>query len=65
MIYYAIIYLKDGCISLKPFDSKEEAIEYNEKVLNDEKWGPRTDTVKVVKKDPESPWFKSVKGYWI
>ena len=45
MIYYAIIYLKDGCISLKPFDSKEEAIEYNEKVLNDEKWGPRTDTV--------------------
>ena len=65
MIYYSVVYHKNGCISLKPFDSKKAADDYNEAVLKDEKWGPRTDKFKVVKKDPDSPWFKSVNGYWI
>ena len=65
MIYYSVVYHKNGCISIKPLKTKEEAEEYNKAVLADEKWGPRTDKVKVVKKDPDSPWFKSVGGYWI
>lgn len=65
MIYYSVAYHKNGCISLKPFDTKEEAEEYNQVVMKDAKWGPRMDRCKVVKKDPESPWFKSVRGYWI
>lgn len=65
MIYYSVIYHKDGCISLKPFETKEEAGAYNKKALEDEKWGPRIDKTKIVKKDEESDWFKISKGYWI
>ena len=64
MIYYAVAYMKDGQIHLKPFNSKEAA-EHNLELLKKSEWGDKVDLTKVVKKDPESPWFKSVRGYWI
>lgn len=63
MIYYSVVYLKDGTIHLQPNPTKEEAEDTNEKIKA--KYGDRVDLVKIVKKDPASPWFKSVKGYWI
>lgn len=65
MLYYAVIYMKNGEIHLKPFKSKEEAINRINHIKNSEKWGSLFDTGKVVKKDPNSPWFQSVHGYWI
>ena len=64
MIYYAVAYMKDGQIHLKPFSTKEGA-EHSLKLLRESNWGPQVDLTKVVKKDPASPWFQSVKGYWI
>lgn len=64
MIYYAVIYMKDGQIHLMPHKSREEA----EKTCNEirqTKWADKIDVTKVVKKDPEKEWFKAVKGYWI
>ena len=65
MIYYAVVYMKNDEIHLKPFSTKEEALERIEAIKNHEKWGPEFELGKVVKKDPESPWFQSVHGYWI
>lgn len=65
MIYYAVVYMKNGEIHLKPFDTKEEAQERIENIKNHEKWSKEFDFGKVVKKDPDSPWFRSVNGYWI
>lgn len=64
MIYYAVAYMTDGQIHLKPFNSKQEA-ERNLELLKASKWGPYLKQTKIVKKDPESPWFRSVNGYWI
>lgn len=64
MIYYAVAYMKDGQIHLKPFKTKEEA-EHNLELLKASKWGPQIDLTKVVKKDTSKEWFKSVNGYWI
>lgn len=64
MIYYAVVYMKDGCIHLKPFDSREEAQAELEK-LRSSKWANSIDLTKVVKKDANSAWLQSVKGYWI
>lgn len=64
MIYYAVAYMTDGQIHLKPFGSKQDA-EANLEKLKASKWGPKVKLTKVVKKDPDSPWFRSVNGYWI
>jgi len=48
MKYYATIYMINGCISLKPFDTKEDAESYNEKALNHPKYGPQINKVKIV-----------------
>jgi len=64
MIYYAVAYMKDGQIHLKPFSSKEEA-QRNLQLLKESKWGGMIDITKIIKKDPESPWYQSVKGYWL
>jgi len=65
MIYYAVVYMKDGQIHLKPFDTKEGAANECTRIKNSVRWGEMVDTTKVVKKDPNSPWYQSVKGYWI
>ena len=57
--------MKNGEIHLKPFDSKEEAQTRIDYIKTSEKWGRDFELGKVVKKDPDSPWFRSVKGYWI
>lgn len=64
MIYYAVAYMTDGQIHLKPFESVREA-EENLTKLKASKWGPQVKHTKVVKKDPDCAWFKSVNGYWI
>lgn len=64
MIYYVCIYMKDGQIHLKPFDSKEDAEECIEKAKNS-KWSEQIDLIKIVKRDSNSSWFKSLKGYWL
>lgn len=64
MIYYAVAYMNDGQIHLKPFDSKQGAEDCIEK-LKASPWGPYLKQTKIVKKDPDSPWFRSVNGYWI
>ena len=65
MIYYSVIYLKNGEIHCKPYSSYREAEETNQKTKSDEKYGPQVQLTKVVKKDPDCAWFKSVNGYWI
>ena len=65
MIYYAVAYMTDGQIHLKPFNSKENAEEALAKLKAHVTWGPKVKFTKVVKKDPNSPWFRSVNGYWI
>lgn len=64
MIYYAVIYMKNGEIHLKPYGSREEA-ELHCKEIYNTKWADKVDITRVVKKDPEKSWFKQVKGYWI
>lgn len=64
MIYYVCIYMKDGQIHLKPFNSKKDAEECIEKAKAS-KWAESIDLVKIVKRDSESSWFKGLKGYWI
>ncbi len=64
MIYYAVAYMTDGQIHLKPFSSIREA-EDNLAKLKASKWGPQVKLTKVVKKDPDCAWFRSVNGYWI
>ena len=64
MIYYAVAYMTDGQIHLKPFDSVRDA-EHNLELLKSSKWGPKVKLTKVVKKDPDCAWFRSVNGYWI
>ena len=64
MIYYAVAYMTDGQIHLKPFESREEADDCINK-LKASKWGPMVKLTKIVKKDPDSAWLKSVNGYWI
>lgn len=64
MIYYAVAYMNDGQIHLKPFGSTREA-EDNLAKLKASKWGPKIKLTKVVKKDPDCAWFRSVNGYWI
>lgn len=65
MIYYAVFYLANGEIHLKPWPTKEEA----EQCISDTRKKPKyTNQIihtKVVKKDPNSPWYQSVNGYWI
>ena len=65
MIYYAVAYMNDGQIHLKPFGSIKEAEENLAKLKSHEKWGSQVKLTKVVKKDPDCAWFKSVNGYWI
>lgn len=65
MIYYAVVYMKNGEIHLKPFNTKEEAQERIDAIKNHEKWKSEFLLGKIVKKDPESPWYQSVHGYWI
>lgn len=65
MIYYAVAYMNDGQIHLKPFSSVREAEESLKKLKNHEKWGSQVKHTKVVKKDPDCAWFRSVNGYWI
>lgn len=65
MIYYACIYMKNGEIHLKPFQSKEEAEARIDYIRKSEKWGSQVDLTKVIKKDPDKEWWKSVKGYWL
>jgi len=65
MIYYAVIYMNNGEIHLKPFDSKEEAQARIDYIRKSEKWGNQVVLTKIVKKDSNSPWFQSVKGFWI
>ena len=64
MIYYAVAYMTDGQIHLKPFSSVREA-EDNLTSLKQSKWGSQVKLTKVVKKDPDCAWFRSVNGYWI
>ena len=65
MIYYAVIYLKNGEIHLKPFDTKEDADECIATVADKPRYKDQIDVTKVVKKDPSKEWFKSVNGYWL
>ncbi len=65
MIYYAVIYLKNGEIHLKPFDTKEDAEECIKNTATREKYKDQIDVTKVVKKDTSKDWFRSVNGYWI
>ena len=62
--YYLVVYLKDGTIHVKPFDTRQEAEDCLTK-LRETKWGPKLDLTRIVKKDTDSAWFKAVKGYWI
>lgn len=62
--YYAVAYMDDGQIHLKPFGSRNEAKD-NLTKLRASKWGPKVIFTRVVKKDLDSAWLKSVKGYWI
>ena len=64
MIYYIVIYMKDGNIHLKPHDCKDDA-EHTIEQLKDSKWFDQIDLIKIVKRDSESSWFKGLKGYWI
>lgn len=64
MIYYAVIYMKDGNIHLFKCDSREEGENMIQKV-RESKWKDEIDVTKVIKKDPDKEWFKSVNGYWI
>lgn len=64
MIYYAVAYMKDGQIHLKPFPSREEAQDCINK-LRTSKWKDAIDLTKIVKKDANSAWLRSVNGYWI
>lgn len=64
MLYYAVAYMKDGQIHLKPYPTKEEAQEHLD-LLKESRWKDKIDLLKIVKKDPDSAWLKSVKGYWI
>ena len=65
MIYYAVLYMKDGQIHLMPHETKEAAEATCAEICVSPKWRDKIDTTKVVKKDPEMKWFKAVKGYWI
>ena len=56
MNYYAAIYLKNGCISLKPFNSNEDAIAYNDRAKKDSYWGPKIDKTKVVTRRVNLKW---------
>ena len=64
MIYYSVIYMKDGRIHLNPSSSKEEAESVIAKV-KESIWKDQIEYTKVIKRDPESPWFKSLEGHWI
>lgn len=48
MLYYAVVYLKDGTIHLCPEKSEEKAKEILEKIK--EKYNDRIDKLKIVKK---------------
>lgn len=48
MKYYSTIYMTNGCISLKPFDTEEDAESYNKKALNHPKYGPLIKKTKIV-----------------
>ena len=62
--YYAVAYMDDGQIHLKPFDTKEQAQD-NLNKLCASKWGPKVTFTRIVKKDFDSAWLRSVNGYWI
>ena len=64
MIYYAVAYMKNGDIHLRPYNTKEEAQECLSK-FKDSEFSDDYDILKIVKKDNDSAWFKSVNGYWI
>ena len=64
MIYYAVIYMKDGQIHLMPHKSKEEAQETIDRVKN-QKFKDKIDVCRIVKKDSNKDWYRSVNGYWI
>jgi len=64
MIYYAVVYMKNGDIHLRPFETKEAAEACCEK-FKDSDYADDIDVLKVIKKDPSKEWFKSVNGYWI
>lgn len=65
MIYYAVIYLKNGEIHLKPWLTKEDAEKCISETCAKPKFKDQIELTRVVKKDPEKEWFKSVHGYWI
>ena len=65
MIYYAVFYLSNGEIHLKPYNSREGAEGCVTKMKQDAKYGPQITFTRVVKKDPRSAWLTSVNGYWI
>ena len=60
-IYYLVVYLVDGCIDLKPFNSRNEAKEYMEKFRYD----MRVDKMKILAKDTTTKWWKDSNGYWL
>lgn len=64
MIYYAVVYMKDGQIHLMPHATKEAAEECLKDLMGT-KWGPKVDFTRVVKKDPDKDWYRSVNGHWI
>lgn len=64
MIYYAVLYMTDGQIHLMPHETKEEAEKTIEEAKK-EKFGSKIVFSRVVKKDPNKDWYKSVNGYWI
>ena len=65
MIYYAVIYLKNGEIHSKPWSTKADAEQCIEDTSKKPEFANQIDKTKVVKKDPNSPWYQSVNGYWI
>lgn len=65
MIYYAVVYTKNGEIYLKPFNSKEEAVSFVYGLKMREKWAAIFDKAKIVKKDTSTDLWKKMNGYWI
>lgn len=50
MVYYAIVYMTNGEIHMKPYPTAEEAKSHCKEILAT-KWGPKVLRTKVCKKD--------------
>ena len=64
MIYYAVIYMKDGNIHLFRSESKEGAEEAIEKVMEG-KWNGEIESTKIITKSTETALWKNTQGHWI